>query len=294
MGRNIAYRRIDASDERQYMLNEAYEVYEKIGAPTGAEVAHCHNFYEVIYVCEGEFASIVDDRTYYLKKGDFLLIDCNVMHRYHHEEKKHDSSRRIILWISEKMLAEIGSGYNDLSMCFRKAKESSAAYHFPIYYDEMLRNYLLKLAQENVSDVELVGAKEILDRSYMALFFVYMNELCMKEKHTLAAENVFFSEMVRSVSSYIDANIKEELSLDILAEYVHTSKYYFLRRFKEETGMTVHEYINNKRLIKAREMLRENFTLTECWQESGFNDYTTFLRNFKKVFGVPPSAVSKV
>ena len=58
--------------------------------------------------------------------------------------------------------------------------------------------------------------------------------------------------------------------------------------------MTVHEFINNKRLVKARDMLKADRPLADAWQESGFNDYTTFLRNFKKVFGVSPSSLSKV
>lgn len=293
MGRQISYRRLEAADERQYMLNDAYEVYEKVGRPVGAEKFHCHDFYEVIYVCEGEYAGVVDDRTYYLKKGDFLLIDRNIMHKYHYVEKRHDSSKRIILWISEDMLILLAGGKDDLTKCFKKAG-SAAACHFPVYYEEMLRSYLFKLAQENVVDVEMEGAKEILDKSYLALFFVYVNELCMKERFTTIVENTFYSDMVRSVASYIEENISKKLTLDELAEYIHMSKYHFLRCFKEETGMTVHEFINNKRLMKAMEMLKNNCPLSDTWQESGFNDYTTFLRNFKKVFGVSPGSVSKV
>lgn len=287
MQKQVSMRHLEASDERQYMLNGNYEVYEKTGAPTGAKVLHYHNFYEVIYVCEGEYAGIVGNRTYYLKKGDFLLIDRNTMHKYHYVEKRHDTSRRIILWISEEMLNGISDGAANLSLCFKN--EKARACHFPIYYEEMLRSYLWKLAQENPSDVDMTGAKEILDRSYLALFFVYLNELCMKEKYTSVVENTFFVPMVAEVSSYIDEHIKEKLTLDELAEHVHMSKYYFLRKFKEYTGMTVHEYINNKRLIKARELIKENHPLFVVWQESGFNDYSTFLRNFKKVFGVSPS-----
>ena len=70
-------RRLDASDERQYMMNENYEVYEKQGAPLGAASFHYHNFYEIIYVLEGEYSSMVENQIYNLKKGDFLLIDSN-------------------------------------------------------------------------------------------------------------------------------------------------------------------------------------------------------------------------
>ena len=80
---------LEATDERQYMMNENYEVYEKQGAPVGAIAFHYHNFYEIIYVLEGEYSSMIENQTYHLRKGDFLLIDQNVMHKYHYIEKKH-------------------------------------------------------------------------------------------------------------------------------------------------------------------------------------------------------------
>ena len=123
-------RKLEATDERQYMINEDYEVYEKQGAPMGAISFHYHNFYEIIYVLEGEYSSLIEDRTYQMKKGDFLLIDQNVLHKYHYVEKKHDSSKRIILWVTPQMLASLSEGDMDFTACFR-GKES-CAYHFPI------------------------------------------------------------------------------------------------------------------------------------------------------------------
>ena len=67
-------RRLEAWDERQYMLNENYEVYEKQGEPVGAAALHYHNFYEIIYVMEGEFASLAEDKIHPLHRGDFLLL----------------------------------------------------------------------------------------------------------------------------------------------------------------------------------------------------------------------------
>ena len=54
-------RRLDADEDRQYMLNEKYEVYEKQGAPMGATTLHYHNFYEIIYVLEGEYSSLIEN-----------------------------------------------------------------------------------------------------------------------------------------------------------------------------------------------------------------------------------------
>ena len=281
-------RRLEAEDERQYMINEKYEVYEKHGAPVGARAFHYHNFYEVIYVMEGEYASMIENKVYYLKKGDFLLTDRNVVHKYHYVEKKHENSRRIILWITQEMLEDLSDGEADLSACFKKRGHDSCACHFPIYYEEQLRGYLMKLAMSEILDMELPGVKPVLDRGYLTLFFVYLNALCERKEYLFAAEDMAEHPMVETVSKYIENHITEPILVDELAEQVHMSKYHFLRKFKELTGMTAHAYINSKRLIKASEGLKSGHSITQVYQEAGFSDYSSFLRNFKAMFGVAP------
>lgn len=277
---------LDATDERQYMMNENYEVYEKQGAPVGAMAFHYHNFYEIIYVLEGAYSSMIENRTYHLKKGDFLLIDRNVMHKYHFVEKKHDSSKRIILWITPEQLSALSGEDMDLSACFR-GKDSSA-YHFPIYYEEMLQGYLLKLAMTEGLDAKQPGAKGVLDRGYLTLFFAYLNILCAREEYLFAGEEMVVHPLVEQVSAYIDTHISEKIMVEELAEQVHMSKYHFLRKFKELTGVTAHSFLVNKRLIKACEALREGRSVTESYQCAGFADYTSFLRNFRETYGVSP------
>lgn len=278
-------RLLDAADERQYMMNENYEVYEKQGAPIGAMSFHYHNFYEILYVLEGEYSSMIENQTYHMKKGDFLLIDCNVMHKYHFIEKKHDSSKRIILWITPQMLENLSEGKGNLAACF--ARRESCAYHFPVYYEEMLRGYLLKLAMAT-ADVDMEGGKEILDRGYLAIFFVYLNALCGKKEYFFSVEDRVTHPLVETVSAYIDSHITESILVEELAEQVHMSKYHFLRKFKELTGMTAHTFLVNKRLIKACEEIKAGRSITEVYQAVGFADYSAFLRNFKNTFGVSP------
>lgn len=283
-GKNL--RRLDAGDERQYMMNEDYEVYEKQGAPMGAIALHYHSFYEIIYVLEGEYSSMIEGRTHHVKKGDFLLIDQNVQHKYHYMEKKHDSSRRIILWITPQMLSSLAGEDMDLSACFR-GKESCAC-HFPIYYEELLQGYLLKLAMTKVQESDDPGAKRLLDRGCLTLFFVYLNLLCARKEYLFAKEELVSHPMVEQICAYIDGHLAERITVDDLAEQIHMSKYYFLRKFKELTGVTVHTFLVNKRLIKACEALKQGAGVTETWQRVGFADYTAFLRNFRDAFGVPP------
>lgn len=283
-GKNI--RVLDASDERQYMINEDYEVYEKQGAPVGAMTFHYHNFYEIIYIMEGEFSSLVEERLFTLRKGDFLLIDRNVMHKYHYVEKKHDSSIRIILWITDQMLQRLSEDGVELSRCFEG--NGSKVYHFPIYYEEILRGFLLKLAMSELLDGEAAGTRKIIDKGYLSLFFGYLNVLCGRSEYIFAGDEIRDHPLVQQVSEYIETHMEGDIYVEDIADYVHMSKYYFLRKFKELTGLTVHGFLVNKRLIRACDDIRNGSSISDAWQKAGFADYSSFLRNFKRVYGISP------
>ena len=57
-----------------------------------------------------------------------------------------------------------------------------------------------------------------------------------------------------------------------------------MRKFKEDTKMTLHNYILQKRLLYARDLIQNETPITKASIECGFNDYSSFLRAFKKHF----------
>lgn len=67
--------------------------------------------------------------------------------------------------------------------------------------------------------------------------------------------------LVEQVTGYIETHLSQEITVEEVAEAVHMSKYHFLRKFKEITGMTVHNFIVNKRIISACQPWRRGRTL---------------------------------
>jgi AraC-like DNA-binding protein len=61
-----------------------------------------------------------------------------------------------------------------------------------------------------------------------------------------------------------------------------------MRKFKQQTGYTVHNYILQKRLIAATALIKEGKSVTQVCLECGFGDYSNFIRSFKQVYGVSP------
>lgn len=99
-------------------------------------------------------------------------------------------------------------------------------------------------------------------------------------------------ERIAPVVEYIEANYNAEISYEELARLVNVSKYHFCHLFKEATGKTAIQYINDVRLDKAYELLKNtDMNITQVSMAVGFNDMNYFSRIFRKKNKIAPSKV---
>lgn len=102
------------------------------------------------------------------------------------------------------------------------------------------------------------------------------------------------NETINQVLLYINKNVTRNLSLDELSEQFRISKFYLCKQFKNYTGITIYQYIMKKRLILSLDMLRKGTPVTVACRECGFNDYSNYLKAFKREFGKNPKDFLKV
>lgn len=105
--------------------------------------------------------------------------------------------------------------------------------------------------------------------------------------------NLQLSERLKlsALLKYINLNINENLSLDELSQRFNLSKFYLTRRFKELTGLSLHQFIVKKRLTKARYLISVGVDPYRAAVDAGFNNYSHFSRTFKSYFGQNPSSI---
>ena len=95
---------------------------------------------------------------------------------------------------------------------------------------------------------------------------------------------------IQKAQQYIEENFSKTLSIDELAGYVLLSKRNFMRRFKQATQNTPHEYIQRVKVEAAKKSFeRTNQNVNEVMMEVGYVDNKAFRSVFKKFTGCSPT-----
>ena len=106
-----------------------------------------------------------------------------------------------------------------------------------------------------------------------------------------AAKNAaVFDPMVENLKKYFEENLEYEIDLALLAEIFHYNEKYLGRLFKQKTGISVCTYVLQRRLDRAKKLLRDtNDTVLSISEKTGFRNVTYFNRMFKLQEGVTPT-----
>ena len=135
---------------------------------------------------------------------------------------------------------------------------------------------------------------ERLYRSHEANFFM-QNALMMQLLSEL--ENSTVPEKKRTVIAkdikrYLASAFRSPISLSDIAQRYGYSEDYTIKLFKKEYGTTPYQYLIKKRLQEAERLLvTTTVAVEEISRSVGYNDFSTFYRDFKKRFGMSPSEV---
>jgi len=95
-------------------------------------------------------------------------------------------------------------------------------------------------------------------------------------------------DRIVNAKMFIDANYHEPIRLDEISKRAFLSRFHFHRLFTRIYRRTPHQYVTQKRIEKARDMLAENKPVTEVCNEVGFESIGSFSVLFKKEIGFAP------
>ena len=124
----------------------------------------------------------------------------------------------------------------------------------------------------------------------ITLLNAFALQLSEELNRLLVAEENTDPPTVQRAKQYINANLEEKITLDAVAEHVHVSPFYFCKIFKQATGMTLTEYVNRRRIERAkRRLLDPHVRITEVAYDVGYQSLSQFNRSFLKYAGQSPT-----
>lgn len=246
---------------------------------------HWHGEFEINFIISGCAEFICGDKKFISSEGDIIIVPPNMLHAiYPHEQFK---QRYDTVVFSPEML---GLSENDrcTAECIKpiangRAEINTQITREHIYYGELKTTVqnIFSCAKGNTPRLDMLMKSELL-----RLFWLLEESGDISRTDENAVSR---SETIRPAIEYMNENFSENITVDMLAETVHLSKSYFMRRFREAAGVGAIEYLSQLRIKKACEILSgTDKTAAETAFECGFRNLSNFNRQFKSIVGCTP------
>ncbi|NLO10609.1 MAG: AraC family transcriptional regulator [Clostridiales bacterium] len=250
---------------------------------------HYHDFNKIIIFLSGDVTYIIEGKSYTLKPWDILLVGKNDVHQP--IISPDTAYERIILWLNPHFLDAHKRNNCDLQNCFSLATERKMNMIRLNKTDIPSLKQTLDDLEEAINDVSF--GNEILKNSLFIQLMVKINRLFFGMDIKKKLDDVRYDTRIENILSYIKDNLDNELSIDLISNKFFLNKYYLMHLFKQETGYTLYNYIQKKRLIKASDYIKNGMQAGDVCSLCGFGDYSSFVRSFKKEYKLSPKQYYK-
>lgn len=253
---------------------------------------HRHESYEFYLFLQGNANCYVEQHCFHMERGDLIVIRPG---QYHRPAMLDDSNyERVTINISEALLSHLSTEQTDLTLLFRDLPKEATS-HIRLT-KEQLHHYLSLIEKAEA----LLGSKEfgsdLLCQSCFTELFVFINRTFRSAddsstRHDHSSD--IMPKLIRDLLQYIDLNLTEKITLDTLEKEFFLNGTYISRQFKKHTGLTLREYLLERRITYARSLLAANLSVTEVSMRAGFPDYANFIRSFTKTVGISPGKYAR-
>ena len=267
-------------------LNQDYKIFHLTAKETVPHRYHYHEFDKIIIFLSGRVTYTIEGKSYFLKPGDVLFVNHHMIHKSEIDPKI--PYERYVIWVNADFLSTHSYPGEELSFCFQNIERRQLNLMHPQQsYVEALYGLLKHLEQE---EEEQGFASHLLKDTLFLQILILLNRISLHGQQKLPAKSVSFDPKLSELIQYINSHLEENLTVPFLARQFYMSKSHLMHKFKESTGYTLHQYILQKRLLKAKTLIEQGTPVTEASSLCGFSEYSTFLRAFKSFFhGLPAS-----
>lgn len=151
--------------------------------------------------------------------------------------------------------------------------------------DEELAVFMTLL--EKAMNEKKPGSDEIAKRFVEIILILLLRTEGFSIRNSLNKKN---HKEIQVVKNFMKINYHKNITLDDLVELVHINKFYLIRIFKQEVGMSPIDYLIHVRIDEAQKMLRNtNIAIADIAHLVGFQSPSHFSKTFRELSNMTPS-----
>ena len=253
---------------------------------------HYHDYYQICFVVSGELQHIQKNQSVRLSAGDAFLVPPGFVHALHFENIRSE----IYSLAFEPALFSPGFPQSDAGRFLsdlQAGDPQSLGIQRRILLDTQVRKYLQNLLdcliwqQQSCQQTALSAAPHLVAGALQLLQQSYYSQAQNIEHAPKSRDG---GAMIQCLA-YVDRHFREPICLTDLCKKFGFSRSVFCAAFPHLTGLPLRQYIAQKRISEAQILIRsqKDLTLSQVAAAVGYEDDTTFYRNFLRVCGVTPS-----
>lgn len=235
------------------------------------------------YFRKGETSKRIEGNIYNIQEGDLIITTPDELHVAIRTDECY--IEKISLHISEALLAAFG-GNRTVFFGTILNKKKGVGNLIPanivreLGMDTLLTQCLQYAQNSSLEAQVLLNCKviELLSR---------LSQL-IETGNTAGLITPSSNKTVNEMLNYINRHYTEEVTLDVLANKFHFSKYYISHLFRDFVGVSPYEYLITRRLYLFNDLIRQKQSIRQASFSVGFNNYSNFFRLYKKHFGITP------
>ena len=257
--------------------------------------------FSIKFVCEGVERYTINNNRFNVIPGSYILLNGEKDGSVCVDSK--NIVKGICINITDKMIGDVIA-----TLQAPDTAQSDPELSKFFYTDHFLENHYN--AQHTVLGEKLLSlGNQIVNHSFSneniteELFYDLTERLILDQRNVFKQLHAVPSvkletkrDLCRRIllgKEFIDSNFTETLTIEQIAKVAGMSEYHFFRLFRQTIGISPYQYLLNKRLSKAVELIKLDFAVSEIAIAMGFSDIYTFSKAFKKHFGVSPSQFTR-
>ena len=266
-------------------LNEGFRLFHLKDSRAPKLDYHYHEFDKLILLLGGRVTYVVEGVTYFLRPWDVLLVQHNMIHRPTIDPT--EPYERVVVWLGREWLADRSDPNEALDACFHTVRERG--FHLLRTSPERRLEYMkdIQRLEEALRSREFAAGR-LADTLCQQLLIGVNRDILRSRTAQEERDSYRVDPKIEEILKYIAAHLEEELTVESLSKRFYLSRYYLMHRFKAVSGYTVHQYISQKRLLRAGELIRSGVPVMKAAELAGFSEYSTFLRAFQNTFHMSP------